>query len=54
MNIPVVRWDERPDDSLDEAAIRALHARTADDIRREVARSKAPAGGYGLEEIKPE
>ena len=54
VNIPVVRWDERPDDSLDEAAIRALHARTADDIRREVARSKAPAGGNGLAEIKPE
>ena len=54
VNIPVVRWDERPDDSLDEAAIRALHARTADDIRREVARSKAPAGGNALAEIKPE
>jgi hypothetical protein len=54
VNSPVVRWDERPDGSLDEAAIRALHARTADDIRREVARSKATAGGNGLEEIKPE
>ena len=54
VNIPVVRWDERPDDSLDEAAIRALHARTAEDIRREVARSKAPAGGNALAEIKPE
>ena len=51
---PDARSDEPPDDILDEAAIRALHARTADDIRREVARSKAPAGGYGLEEIKPE
>ena len=42
---PVVRWDEHPDDILDEAAIRALHARTADDIRREIAEAKARAGG---------
>ena len=49
-----MRWDERPDDSLDEAAILALHARTADDIRREVARSKAPAGGNAFAKIKPE
>jgi len=42
---PVVRWDEHPDDILDEAAIRKLHARTADDIRREIAQAKARAGG---------
>ena len=51
-NTPVVRWNERPDDILDEAAIRALHARTADDIRREIAQAKARAAG--LAEIKPE
>ena len=42
---PVARWDEHPDDILDEAAIRKLHARTADDIRREIAQAKARAGG---------
>ena len=50
-NPPVVAWDEHPDDILDEAAIRALHARTADDIRREIAQAKARAAG--LAEIKP-
>ena len=51
---PVVRWDEHPEDILDEAAIRALHARTADDIRREIAQAKAAAAGSGHEAIKPE
>ena len=54
VNIPVVRWDERPDGSFDEAAHRALYAHTEEDLRREQERSKDPAGGYGLEEIKPE
>ena len=42
---PDARSDEPSDDILDEAAIRALHARTADDIRREIAQAKALAGG---------
>ena len=54
VNIPVVRWDERPDGSFDEAAHLALYAHTEEDLRREQERSKDPAGGYGLEEIKPE
>ena len=54
VNIPVVRWDERPDGSFDEAAHLALYAHTEEDLRRERERSKDPAGGYGLEEIKPE
>ena len=54
VNIPVVRWDERPDGSFDEAAHLALYAHTEEDLRREEERSKDPAGGYGLEEIKPE
>ena len=49
----VAWWDEHPEDILDEAAIRALHARTADDIRREIAQAKAAAGS-GREAIKPE
>ena len=52
-NPPVVRWDEHPDDILDEAAIRALHARTADDIRREIAQAKAAAADSGRAAIKP-
>ena len=54
VNIPVVRWDERPDGSFDEAAHLALYAHTEEDLRRERERFKDPAGGYGLEEIKPE
>ena len=50
---PVAWWDEHPEDILDEAALRALHARTADDIRREIAQAKARAYGHDLEAIKP-
>ncbi len=50
----VAWWDEHPEDILDEAAIRALHARTADDIRREIAQAKAAAAGSGHEAITPE
>ena len=49
VNIPVVRWDERPDGSFDEAAHLALYAHTEEDLRREQERSKDPAVGYGLE-----
>ena len=50
---PDARTDDPPDDILDEAAIRALHARTADDIRREIAQAKARAYGHDLAAIKP-
>lgn len=50
---PVAWWDEHPEDILDEAALRALHARTADDIRREIAQAKAAAADSGRAAIKP-
>ena len=45
---------QQPREAESEAAHLALYAHTEEDLRRERERSKDPAGGYGLEEIKPE